>query len=433
MSLSIIITIEIFIALLGLSAYFLYSLLLMNKNLRQQKEALLYRLKDVNSRLNGMRVQIQKQNSEIKRFKIASKNKPLEKSLTDTAGGPLSIEQMKRQKRNADQAAEHEKKKRVDLENMKSALQNQLKQLEKKIENEKKSRESGEKLDKSYKELFYDLKNSIAYNMTGGDHTLDILRKRLIKNGNVEASQELDALKERYNQLGEMVGLVSEVEIYDEADDIDETKAELMEIENAESLVDEMDKSLEKASSGGVIDTSNLEFTKEQMEKIVIELENTTEVKNNLAQNLDKTANQLRAFIAKAHMFQSQKEQIRLHKGTEKRLHQNIANISNDYSQLGHRYKALESKLQLDNQQANNDESLEKLNQLKDDLEIKEDEMLRLNLEKDMVVQQFMALSKEADTEADSSQSLKLLESEHKLLEQQFFEILKELEAYEKE
>jgi len=139
------------------------------------------------------------------------------------------------------------------------------------------------------------------------------------------------------------------------------------------------------------------------------------------------------AFIKKARMFQAQKEQIKMHKATQNQMHRNFVNLSSDYKKISRKFKTLESKNEILNVQLANSsddpEVLSKLEKLREQLEEKEKVMDRLVVEKEMVEQQFLSMSEEAQDENDSSQALDRLKSEHQLLEQQFLDVLSELDT----
>lgn len=430
MSLQVLIILEVFLVLLGVAGYFFYTLFSLNKRLGEKNESLKGKLANAKSRAKGLRVQIQEQNKTIKKLeaevakKVEIKQKHIDK-----------LEKLEQLKDAAQQAAENEKNKNKELQKNSHELKEQIEELIAQTNQlEKSQKKNSSKIeDDKYKELYHDLKNTVAYTMSGGEQALDMLRDRLEENGNLAASEELDKFKERYQSVGGMVGLVDDVEIFDE-DEI-ESEAEVREIESAENLADSVDESLAKAQRITRLDSSNLEFTQQEMDRIVQKLNEVTNVKESLTTDLDKTASQLRVFISKAHLFQAQKEQIRMHKGTQKQLHRNLSNLGNDYRQLSRRFKTLEARNDILNAQIKNStqdkESVEKLKQLREQLEQKEETMDRLILEKEMIEQQFVVMSEEADINQESSDALERLEAEHQLLEGQFLELLKELESAE--
>jgi chromosome segregation ATPase len=431
LSLQILIIGEVFLVLLGVSAYFFYSLFSLNKQLTEKNETLKAKLSDARSRMKGLRAQIQSQNKKIKKLEAEATKKAETKQKHQQ-----KMEQLVELK---EKAQESEISAKQDLSKLKqqfdklcseSEIQQQKLDKHTKDKDKERARQVIVQEEENFRELYYDLKNSIAYSMSGGEQALELLRNRLAENGNTEASDELGKFKERYSSVGGMVGLVDDVVIYDEEDV--EIDADMKEIERAESLMQQVEDSLTSAQDMDDFDRSNLEFTQQEMDRILNRLDEVTRVKEALTSDLDKTSLQLRAFISKAHVFQAQKEQIRMHKDTEKQLHRNLANLGNDYRQLTRQFKTLEARNDILGAQLKNSsqdkESIEKLTQLRGELEETEKSMDLLRLEKEMLEQQFLMMSKEMDFEEESSETLERLEAEHELLEQQFLDLLKELE-----
>jgi len=412
--------------------YFFYTLFSINRALSQKVENLKCQLKDTKSRVKGLRIQVQEQNVKLKKLEseIAKKDEENSQHLSKCQS---QIEQLESEKQSIEGSFDQLKKQKLELEKNGQSLKNELDELTTKLESQatEKEKPSSDISSDNYKELYYDLKNAIAYSMSGGEQALNMLRDRLIENGNMTEGEELDEFKQRYNSLGEMVGLVVDVEIFDE--DEKEVEAEVKAIEQAETLIESIDESLKNAKDFSEIDISNLEFTQQEMDRIVKKLDQVTGIKNQLTTDLEKTLSQLRAFIAKAHMFQAQKEQIRMHKGTEKQLHRNLSNLGDDYRQLARRVKTLSARNDILTTQLNNStqdkDSVTKLNKLRESLESKEEIMDRLIIEKEMLEQQYLAMSEEIEIDLESGKVLQRLESEHQLLEQQFIELLNELES----
>lgn len=428
MSLQTIIIGEVFLLLFAVGGYLIFSLLSFNSDLNESNSDLSKKLKNAKSRAKGLRVKIQELTSKIvqlekKLNQDSNDAHTLQDEIQSEENGALKQQIDKFTKENSKIRKNNESLAK-DLKNAEAALKNQTKKSEK-IESSK----------ENYKELYYDLKSTIAYNMTGGEQAIDLLRDRLAENGNVAESEQIDLLKERYNSIGTMVGIVEDVEIFGSDEALKQEEAELKVIEQAEELVNGVQQSLADAQGFTKIDRSDLVFSQEEMDLLIKDLDKAVQIKERLAGDLEKTSSQLKAFITKAQMFQAQKEQIKMHKATEAQLHRNLTNMGGDYRQLSRRFKTLESRNEVLNAQlkrtANDDELIGKLGSLRSDLENKEESMDRLILEKEMLEQQFMLMSEESDIELESSKTLERLEAEHQLLEQQFLELLKEIEKTE--
>ncbi len=421
---------EIFLALFAIGGYLVFYLLSLNSELDEKNTSISRKLRNAKSRAKGFRVQIQELNGKIAQLEsqvqvgqqgdnelktnlkaIEKENQSLEKKITK-----LIVEKNK--------AKDQLKSSKIEI-----------KALESKLKAKKRESDKTENSKDNYKELYYDLKNSIAYNMSGGEQAIDLLRDRLAENGNREESEQVDLLKERYNSIGTMVGLVEDVELFHSSNTDNQEDLELKAIENAEGLVEGIRHRLEQAENFEHRDTADLVFSQQEMDLLVKELQQVIQLKEDLTSDLDKTSSQLRAFVSKARMFQAQKEQISMHKATEAQMHRNLTTLGNDYRQLSRRFKTLEARNEILNTQikrsTDDDDLIEKLSDLRSRLEGKEEKMDRLQLEKEMLEQQFMLMSAESDIELESSKTLERLEAEHQLLEQQFLELLKDFEKAE--
>ncbi len=418
---------EILLVFLGGAAFLFYQLNKLNDQLQLKSDSLKDKLKDEKRHSKGLRVKIQDQNKNL-----AKLQNEIKQQADDSVPQEKKLKKLE--------------KNRVSLESKIAALQKENDKLTSDLSKSKKLVESSNKTinqlkseqvsqnnnSDDYEELYFDLKNSIAYNMTGGDQVLDTLRERLRENGNVEEGEKLAELKERYNSLGGMVGVVSEVEIFIDNDDHkDESEEE--KIEYAEGLVSSAKETLKQAELLGDASQKDLDESQQQVGKLGEELNKTLIMNNKLRNELDKTSTQLNAFINKARMFQAQKEQIKMHKATQNQMHRNFVNLSSDYKKVSRRFKSVESKNEILNVQLANSsddpEVLVKLDGLREQLEEKEKIMDRLVVEKEMVEQQFLSMSEESQEEHDSSQALDRLQSEHQLLEQQFLDVLSELDT----
>jgi len=430
LSLQTIIIGEVFLLVFAVGGYLVYSLLSLNNDLNENNSDLTRKLKNAKSRAKGLRIKIQELHSKISGLEKQMSQEAVEdKELTEKL---LSIEKQNQMLQQQTEALNQENKK-AKQDNQ--SLSKDLKRIETELKNKSKEPVKTQSSKENYKELYYDLKNSIAYNMTGGEQAIDLLRDRLVENGNVAESEQVDLLKERYNSIGTMVGMVEDVEIFGSNEENDQEDAELKVIEQAEALVDGVQQSLKNAESLTQIDRSNSLFTQEEMDLLIEDLQKVNHIKDGLVSDLEKTSSQLRAFIAKARMFQAQKEQIKIHKSTEAQLHRNLTNLGSEYRQLSRRFKTLEARNEILNSQikrsTKDEELIDKLGALRSELETKEELMDRLILEKEMLEQQFMLMSVEADIELESSKTLERLEAEHQLLEQQFLELLNEIEETE--
>jgi chromosome segregation ATPase len=430
----VLIVIEIFLVLLGVSAYLFYKLFYLNNSLKQANETLTHKLKDAISRNKGLRVQIKELKQQITDLE-KERSSDRENDQAEIAKLLEKNDKMAKQKDTAQEAANFAIKQRNEMKNHVDEVKKELQALKNQQSSQSAQDQTEKNEGENYKEMYHDLKNSIAYSMSGGEQVLDELRNRLEENGNVSASEDLDKFKERYSSLGEMVGLVVDVELFDE--DEKESETELKELAAAEDVIGSVEESLLSAQSYSNFDPSTLQFTKEEMDRIVKQLDEVSKIKDRLAGDLEKTSTQLRAFIAKAQMFQAQKEQMRMHKNSQQQLHRNFSKLSSDHREITRKYKNLENRNEILTAQVKNSdqisgqgsEQVEKLNELRKNLETSEASMERLILENEMLEQQFMMMSKDADFELTSSKALERLTDEHKLLESQFFNLLEEFES----
>ena len=432
MSNQVLIVAEIFVVLIGVSAYLFFKLFNINNTLKEENETLTFKLKDAISRNKGLRVQIQELKQQIEDIE-KERSSDRKDDLAAIEALENKNKKMKKQKDTAQEAANFAVKQRTEMKEHVDQVKKELQAL-KNQQSFQTAQEQGLKNEEdNYKEMYHDLKNSIAYTMSGGEQALEELKNRLAENGNHSASEDLDSFKERYSSLGEMVGLVVDVELFDE--DEKETENELRELENAENIIGNVEESLLNAQSYSNFDPSSLQFTKEEMDRVVKELDEVSKVKDRLAGDLEKTSTQLRAFIAKAQMFQAQKEQMRMHKKSELQLHRNISKLSSDHRQLARKYKTLETRNEILTTQIKNSGQdqvqIERLSELRGQREKSEAAMDRLILEKEMLEQQFMLISEDADIEMTSSKALERLKDEHQLLEAQFFSLLEEFDSSE--
>ncbi|TQV86624.1 hypothetical protein [Aliikangiella coralliicola] len=416
---------EVFLVLVGIGGFLFYYLNNLNNELRSSNDKLREKLKDEKRRAKGLRVKIQDQNKTIVE---------LEKKIENIDGRSDSSQQALTELESEYQSVQQQLE---ELENSNQNLQQQLSNLEKELESShKKAQQLESELnrsdDENYEELYYDLKNSIAYNMSGGDQVLDVLRDRLRENGNLAESEKLAELKERYNSLGEMVGIVSEVELFVDIDE-EEEENELEKIEEAESISSDVNDTLKAAKALEESSGKMLESKEQEVAKLTSELVEALAMNKKLSGDLEITNNQLLAFVAKARTFQAQKEQIKMHKATQNQMHRNFVNLNADYKQLTRKHKTLEARnemlaAQLRNSSEDN-ETINKLEVLRSQLEDTEKVMDRLIIEKEMLEQQFLTVSEESLVHSESTKALERLTSEHQLLEQQFLEVLNELDA----
>ena len=413
---------EILLILFVGIAYLFYQLNKLNDQLLHKNDALISNLKDEKRNTKGLKVKIQEQKKSLVCLQneinqLTEEIKPREKKLKQ-----LDAECYSQQLEINTLIKEIEQLK-GDLSTTKKSLVSTNK-LNRQLQLEQVTSQANTSED--YEEMYFDLKNSIAYNMVGGDQVLDALRERLQENGNIDEGEKLAELKERYNSLGGMLGNFAESGSNSEINEQEK-------IIYAENLVNSAQETLNQAealSEGGNTDVSESEL---QVDKLVEELDQVMLMNDKLREDLEKTTAQLNVFISKARLFQSQKEQINMHKATQTQMHKNFVNLSSDYKMMSRKFKSLEAKndvltAQLANA-SDDPEVLGKLEKLREKLEVKEDMMDRMLVEKDMVEQQFLLISEESQEQADSSQALERLKSEHQLLEQQFLDVLSELDS----
>ncbi len=428
LSLQTIIIGEIFLVLFAVGGYLVFYTLEKNNQLRETNFSLSRQLKDAKSRAKGLRVQVQELNTQIQQLEksLAEKSK-VDSDLEDK----IATIETEKEKLNAKVEQLSQKKSKIQKQN--DSLASDIKTLQTQLKSASEAPAKNIEPAESYKDLYYELKNSIAFNMSGGEQVIDMLRDRLVENGNINESKQMDQLKEKYNSIGSMVGLVTDVELFDSNEQEEQTKMELQQIVDAEMLVDDMELSLRDLDGFENKNTADLTLSQKEMDLLIEEINHLTEIKNSLSNDLNKTSIQLKAFIAKAQMFQAQKEQISLQKATNAQMHQNLTKLGSDYRLLSRRFKTLESRNDILNTQLTRDskdeEFVKNLEDMREKLEKKEESMDRLLLEKDMLEQQFMLMSEESEIELKSSKTLQRLQSEHELLEEQFLGLLKEFES----
>ena len=443
---SLVIVGEVFLVLIVIAGFLFYYLNNLNNQLFEQNQKLKKSLKDEKRHAKGLRVKIQelteKANqiqSEFDAYKAENDSSAEDKSSLQAEYQALQIQltELETEKKKLD-------KQFSKLQKQAQKKQSQIDELEAQLESEKKkaislqqeAHASNKDDDIDYESMYHDLRNSIAFNMEGGKDYLDVLKERLLENGNTEESDQLEALKERYNSVGEMVGLVSDVEFFNEEDDEAEKQRELEKINLAEGAVDEANRLLMEAQGQ---DKTVCDIGSNEQESLMFlrrDLSESNLMNQRLRSKLDKTTTQLMAFVKKARVFQAQKEQIKMHKATESQMHRNFVNLNAEFKQVSRKYKTLNSRNEILNAQLksslDNSEKVARLEEMTQQLEAKEQAMDRMIIEKDMLEQQFLTMSKESDIEAESSEALARLQSEHRLLEQQFMEVLNELDTEHK-
>lgn len=424
---------EVFLVLIGIGGFLFFYLNNLNNQLLDKNQSLRKNLKDEKRHAKGLRVQIQDLTEKLQTIEKEFQAYRDEQDAKAASSQDLEEEYQAIQI----QIAELEKQNgslKTKLASAETAVNARIMEVEelnnkvKKLESESKVAEVDAGID--YEQMYHDLRNSIAYNMSGGEGFLETLRERLVENGNVEESRRLEELKERYNSLGEMVGLVSEVELFDSPEDSSD-KEDQEKIDYAQGTVDSANELLDEAQ-GFDKDVCEIGNNEAEMLKILRgDLGEANLMNKRLRGELDRTSTQLKAFIKKAQAFQVQKEQIKMHKATQSQMHRDFVKINTEYKTLQRKYKTLESRNEiLANQMPSSIHDNEKVAQLADvrqQLEAKEQEMDRMIVERDMLEQQFINISKESNLQTDSNEKLKLLTQEHKLLEAQFLEVLGEL------
>ncbi|WP_444994608.1 hypothetical protein [Aliikangiella sp. IMCC44359] len=425
---------EVFLVLVGISAFLFYYLNNINNDLLSKIDRLSKSLKDEKKHTKGLRVKIQEQLSIINdlegKLQAVSDLSDDEESLVDDELSNNKDEILAKQ-----QALEKKQKKIESLNQQLNKLQKQLGQSQSKIEQLKAELLNAPgSLDKDYEQLYYELRNAVAYNMTGGDLVLERLSEHLDETGNSSESDKLAELKERYNSLGEMVGVVGEVELFSDAEKI-QKKQETEVIRNTQSLVQNVSETLQEAQELEDQWSRHEKSAEKELSELRMELNETSHMNRKLRTDLDKANEQLLRFVAKARLFQAQKEQMQASKATQSQMHRNFINLRADYKSISRKYKTLKARNEILNAQVANSteniESVKKLQALRANLEAKESEMDRLELEKDMLEQQFLMIAKESDESLLANKELERLKSEHILLEEQFLEVLKQLEKNE--
>ena len=219
----VLIVIEIFLVLQGVSAYLFYKLFYLNNSLKQANETLTHKLKDAISRNKGLRVQIKELKQQITDLE-KDRSSDRENDQAEIAMLLEKNDKMAKQKDTAQEAANFAIKQRNEMKNHVDEVKKELQALKNQQSSQSAQDQTEKNEGENYKEMYHDLKNSIAYSMSGGEQVLDELRNRLEENGNVSASEDLDKFKERYSSLGEMVGLVVDVELFDEDEKESENK-----------------------------------------------------------------------------------------------------------------------------------------------------------------------------------------------------------------
>jgi len=233
---------EILFVFVGGAAFLFYQLNKLNDQLQHKSDSLKDKVKDEKRNAKGLRVKIQEQNKSLAKLQNeieqqAADNVPQENKYRELEKDYISL------KSKFDTLQKENDKLKGDLSKNRKLIESSNKKI-----NQLQS-EQGAQANKNsddYEELYFDLKNSIAYNMTGGDQVLDTLRERLRDNGNVEEGEKLAELKERYNSLGGMVGSVSDVEIFVDSDP-NKGESEQKKIEYAEELVSSAKETLKQA------------------------------------------------------------------------------------------------------------------------------------------------------------------------------------------
>ena len=428
---------QIFLVLVVIAAVLLYYLNSLNNDLQLSIDQLRERLKDEKRHAKGLRVKIQEQ---------ANKIAELEKTLS-------SIEKTDQENNDKYQSLEAEYQAlQSQVESLESSLSKEGKQLKKlQLKNdaltqqldesklalqELKQKEKTKPIiepEQDFETKYYELKNAIAYNMDGGEHVLDSLRQRLLDNGNLAESEKLGELKERYNSIGEMVGVVDQVVLFD--NEVVEDKAieqENEQIDDAEGLIRQAEETLKSMDDIEHQTQAIKESDNEQVIQLSKRLNEASMQNQTLKKELNTSTQQLLAFVAKAKLFVAQKEQIKMYKATQNQMHRNYVSLSNENKLAQRQIKSLQNENKIlaakSKNEATDPELMNKLDTLKNKLQEKESEMDRLKIENEMLEQQFLTISKESDVHAETESALDRLTSEHQLLEQQFLEVLGELE-----
>lgn len=420
---------QIFLVLIAIAGVLLYYLNNLNDELQSTLNHLREKLRDEKRHSKGLHIKIQEQHNQINSLQAR-----IDADKDSVASAKTSLRDLEREYEALQQQIQKQEKSLKFTQNKLEQSQQALDQALQTIETLKSERQDAKRSspENNYEELYHDLKNAIAYNMSGGEEVLDILRERLRENGNFHDSDKLSELKERYNSLGEMVGRLEEVELFGESQ-LEEDTDELAEINAAESLLKEAEALLNESQLFVAPDSAALAELQQDQAEMLRKLEESYQNNRTMKQQLDVVTRQLMAFVAKARLFQAQKEQIRMHKATQNQMHRNFVSLSNEHKTLNRKYKNLQAENKILQAQVLSDEDnpvlVKKLESLRAQLEEKEAVMDRLKIENEMLEQQFLTISKESNFQQESADALARLTSEHQLLEQQFLEVLQELEG----
>ena len=428
---------QIFLVLVVIAAVLLYYLNSLNNDLQQSIDQLKDRLKDEKRHAKGLRVKIQEQATKIADLetKLSSITQNDQENNDKYQSLEAEYQALQSQVESLEKSLSKESKQLKKLRDKNKSLEELLEKSNAIVEElkQKKNGESTNEGTQDFESMYYELKNAIAYNMDGGEHVLDSLRQRLLDNGNVTESEKLGELKERYNSIGEMVGVVDQVVLFDNEtveDKAIEQENEL--IGDAEDLIRQAEETLK--TMGGIEHQNQAikDSDNEQVIQLSKRLNEASLQNQTLKKELNTSTQQLHAFVAKAKLFAAQKEQIKMYKATQSQMHRNYVSLSNENKLAQRQIKNLENEnkiLSAKNKSGSMDpELMNKLDSLKDKLQEKESEMDRLKIENEMLEQQFLTISKESDLYAETESALDRLTSEHQLLEQQFLEVLGELE-----
>ncbi|MET1254709.1 hypothetical protein [Aliikangiella maris] len=428
---------EIFLVLLIVAGFIFYYLNNLNNELLEQLKKQKAKLKDEKKHAKGLRITIQQQLEQIK----ALESQLAALSVEDSDDSVLETEleeKVQQLSAQVDKLKSQLDSKSKIIESLNQSIEqtkaqaNLAEQKIQKLENE--LADPSKDIAEDFENLYYELRNAIAYNMTGGEMVLERLQEHLDETGNEIEGAKLRELKERYSSLGEMVGVVGEIELFNE-DDEQQKKDEKKVIDNAQQIVKNVSETLQEAQDLEDQWAKYENSSEKEISDLRRELAETNLMNKKLRDDLDNVNDQLMRFVAKARLFQAQKEQMKASKATQNQMHRNYMSLSADYKALSRKFKTLQARNNiLTNQLAKHSddkESIEKLNELRSLLENKEEQMDRLELEKQMLEQQFMLISKESDENFNANRALERLKSEHALLEQQFIEVLNELESNE--
>jgi len=429
---------QVFLVLVGIAGALLYYLNNLNNDLQLSIEQLKERLSDEKRHAKGLRIKIQDQAKKLAELEESmAKEEKAESDLKEKYQALESeyqaiqkqIEALEKQLKKEESKGKKSLSKIESLETENTELSEKVDSLNKELANLNK-KES----DKDFEAMYYDLKNAVAFNMNGGDQVLDTLRERLLENGNMLESDQLSELKERYNSIGEMIGVVDDVVIFAEEEDDEETiDKDSQQIDSAEDTIKQVEQTLESIQNLEAEEVEVMETGDETAIELSKKLSEAHLLNKQLKQDLNVTTNQLMAFVQKAKLFTAQKEQIKMHKATQNQMHRNYVSLSNDHKLLQRKLKNTEAENKILAAQTDNanPEMIKKLEDLRSRLDEKESEMDRLKVENEMLEQQFLSISEESNIHAETESALDRLTSEHQLLEQQFLEVLGELEREE--